>query len=164
MPKHPSPPVIGSARVLSYAFVDDIPYRKHGRLWVGGKIVQAVPRLAIAVNLGKDIGPMLFHCDEEWNVLGTSGAASIAAVKARAELNYPGVASRWVDVNTSIEYALNLYDEKTGSARCNFCGKRPFEFGECAWGPSAIICRSCIEAYYQAFQEADSEKPDSADK
>ena len=83
MPKDPPPPVIHSARVLSYAFVDDIPYRKHGRLFVGDKLLEAVPRLAIVVNLGKDIGPLLDHCDEEWNVLGTSGADSVAAVKAR---------------------------------------------------------------------------------
>lgn len=164
MPKNPPPPVINSARVLSYAFVDDIPYRKHGRLFVGDEPLEAVPRLAIVVNLGKDIGPLLDHCDEEWKVLGTSGADSVAAVKAKAELNYPGVASRWVDVNTSVEDALNFYDEKTGSATCNFCGKRPFDFGECAKGPSTVICRSCIGAYYQAFQEADSEKPDLADK
>jgi len=164
MPKNPPPPVIHSARVLSYAFVDDIPYRKHGRLFVGDKLLEAVPRLAIVVNLGKDIGPLLDHCDEEWNVLGTSGADSVAAVMALAELNYPGVASRWVDVNISVEDALRFYDEKTGSATCDFCGKRPFDFGECVWGPSAIICRSCIEAYYQGFQEADSEKPDLADK
>jgi hypothetical protein len=126
--------------------------------------VEAVPRLAIAVNLGKDIGPLLFHCDEEWNCLGTSGADSVAAVKEQAELNYPGVASRWVDVNTSVEEALRFYDEQTGSVTCDFCGKRPFDFGECAGGRSAIICRSCIEEYYRAFQASDSEKPDLADE
>jgi hypothetical protein len=94
MKTNPPPPVIHSARVLSYAFIDDIPYRKHGRLFVGDKLLEAVPRLAIAVNLGRDIGPLLFHCDEEWNVLGTCGADSAAAVKARADLNYPGVAGR----------------------------------------------------------------------
>jgi hypothetical protein len=164
MPKTPPPPAIDSARVLSYAFVDDISYRQYGRLIVGDKIMEAVPRLAIVVNLGKDIGPMLFHCDEEWNCLGTSGAASVVAVKQRADLNYPGVASRWVDVNTSVEEALQFYDDQTGALTCDFCGKRPFDFNGCTEGRSAVICRGCIEAYYKAFQESDSEKFDLAEK
>jgi hypothetical protein len=57
-----------------YAFVDEIAYRKWGSLPSGDVMVEKVPRLAICVNLGKDIGPMLFHCDGEWNVVGTSGA------------------------------------------------------------------------------------------
>jgi hypothetical protein len=75
---------------VSYAFVDDIPYRRHGRLIVGDKIVEAAPRLVVLVNLGKDIGPMLFHCNEEWNCLGTSGAGSVAAVKERRNSITPG--------------------------------------------------------------------------
>jgi hypothetical protein len=129
MPKNPPPPVIDSARVVSYAFVDDIPYRQYGRLFVGDTLLEAVPRLAIVVNLGKDIGPMLYHCDEEWKVLGTSGAESVTAVKELAEHNYPGVASRWVYVNTTVEDALRYYDEQTGSLSCSFCGKRPLRGG-----------------------------------
>jgi hypothetical protein len=158
MLNNPPPPVISSARVVSYAFVDDIPYRPHGCLYVGDKTLEAVPRLAIVVNLGKDIGPMLLHCDEEWNELGTSGADSVPAVKARAELNYPGVAARWVDANTSVEDALRVYDEQTGSLSCNFCGKRPFDL-EGGWveGRDAIICRTCVDAYHHALHDADSE-------
>jgi hypothetical protein len=142
------PPVIDSARVVSYAFVDDIPYRQHGRVFVGDKLLESVPRLAIVVNLGKHIGPMLFHCDERWNSLGTSGAGTVADVKDRAEQNYPGVSSRWVDVNTSVEEALQYYDQQTGSLSCNFCGKRPFET-EGGWveGRAAHICRNCIDMY-----------------
>jgi hypothetical protein len=79
----PPPPVINSARVLFYAFVDEIAYRKWGTLYSGDVLVEKVPRLAICVNLGKDIGPMLFHCDEEWNVVGTSGAETVDEVKRK---------------------------------------------------------------------------------
>jgi hypothetical protein len=152
--RNPPPPVIDSARVVSYAFVDDIPYRKWGALYRGDQLVEHVPRLAICLNLGKDIGPLLFHCDEDWTSLGTSGAKTIAEVKERAEKNYPGVASRWVDLNTSVEDALNYYDEQIESLKCSFCGKRPFEI-EGGWveGTKAAICRECIEKYYRAFQE-----------
>jgi hypothetical protein len=65
----PPPPVIDSARVLAYALVDEIEYKKWGALYSGDTLIEKVPRLAICSNLGKDIGPMLFHCDENWNFL-----------------------------------------------------------------------------------------------
>ena len=71
--RNPPPPVIDSARVMFYAFVDDIPYRKWGALYHGEQLIEHVPCLAMCINLGKDIGPLLFHCDDEWNTLGTSG-------------------------------------------------------------------------------------------
>ncbi len=146
-------PVIQSARLISYAFVDDLPYRRWGSLYSGDKLIEHVPRLAICLNLGKDIGPLLFHCDEEWNVLGVSGGATIEEAKARAAKNYPGVETRWIDVNTSTDEALQYYDQETNGAKCSFCGKRPFEIAA-GWieGNDAIICRACVEDFYQEFQ------------
>jgi len=152
MQQLPPPPVLHSARVLAYAFVDDIEYRKSGSLFVDGKLLEKVPRLAICTNLGKDIGPMLFHCDEEWNPVGTSGAGSIGQIKADAERNYPGVSSRWVDLNTTVEDALRYYDAETAGQRCSFCGKRPFELEGWVEGKNAIICRGCIEMYHHEFK------------
>jgi len=152
----PPPPVLSSARVVSYAFVDDIEYRQWGMLIVGDKVVERVPQLAIVVNLGKDIGPMLFHCDEDWEVLGTSGGETIQAVKERAEKNYPGVGARWVDVNTSVEEALRYYDEDTGGACCSFCRKRLFEIEDgFIEGEHATICRACVEEFHRNFTETD---------
>jgi hypothetical protein len=150
------PPVIDSARVMSYALVDDLPYRKWGALYSGDQLIEHVLRLAICLNLGKDIGPLLFHCDDKWNTLGTSGAISIAEVKERAERNYPGVSARWVDLNTSVEDALKYYDEQIEDLKCSFCGKRPFEI-EGGWveGTEAAICRECVEKYHQAFQDSE---------
>jgi hypothetical protein len=139
------PPVIDSARVLSYAFVHDIPYRRAGALYCDERLVEHVPRLAICVNIGEDIGPLLYHCDEEWNVLGTVGAESVDALKAHAEKNYPGANSRWVDVNTTVEEALAHYDAETGGLKCSFCGRRPFEVDTWVRNKEAIICRGCVE-------------------
>jgi hypothetical protein len=133
--------------------VDDIPYRRWGALYVGGKLLEQVPCLAICANLGKDIGPLLFHCDHEWSVLGTSGAETVQAVKDHAEKNYPGVSSRWVDVNTSVEDALRYYDQESGGLKCSFCGKRPFDLDRWVEGKGAMICRGCVETYHRAFQE-----------
>jgi len=139
---------------MSYAFVDDIPYRKWGALYVGERLVEHVPRLAICLNLGKDIGPLLFHCDEEWNTLGTSGAATIVEAKQSAEKNYPGVSVRWIALNTSVEDALKYYDEEMKGLKCSFCEKRPFEM-EGGWieRSQAALCRECVEKYFHAFRE-----------
>jgi ClpX C4-type zinc finger len=152
MQQSPPPPVLHSARVLSYAFVDDVEYRKSGSLFVNGDLLEKVPRLTIRTNLGKDIGPMLFHCDEEWNPLGTSGAGAVDQVKADAERNYPGVSSRWVDLNTTVEDALRYYDAEMDGQKCSFCGKRAFEVEGWVEGKNAIICRSCIEMYHHEFK------------
>ena len=154
--RRPPPTVVDCARVMSYAFVDDIPYKKCGALWVGENLIEHVPRLAICLNLGEDIGPMLFHCDTEWNVLGVSGRPTILETKELAEQNYPGVGSRWVDLNTPVEEALGFYDAQTRGGRCSFCGKRPFELeGNWIAGDDAIICRGCIERYHSALHSGD---------
>jgi hypothetical protein len=153
MEHRPPPPVLDSARVVAYAIVDDIPYRKWGALYVGGKLLERVPRLAICVNLGKDIGTMLFHCDENWAVLGTSGADTIEGAKDRAEANYPGVRERWVELYVRAEEAMSYYDSETGGTKCSFCGKRPFEMSGLVEGKIAAICRECVEDFYQAFNE-----------
>jgi len=157
--KQPPPPVIDSARVLAYALVDDIEYKEWGALYSGDTLIEKVPRLAICSNLGKDIGPMLFHCDEEWNVLSVSGGATVNEVKDRAERNYPGVGSRWIDANVGIEEALEYYDEVTEGEKCSFCGKLPFEVTGMVSSPNAgaAICRECVEDLYRAFQEPDGE-------
>jgi hypothetical protein len=148
------PPVIDSSRVLAYAAVDDLPYRRWGLLLVSGKPLEHVPRLAICANLGKDLGILLFHCDERWNVLGTIGGTSVEDAKVRAEKNYPGVAARWVDVGTTVEQALAYYDEQTGGEKCSFCGKRAFDVESWIGSSSVIICRGCVEEFYAEFSGA----------
>jgi hypothetical protein len=138
---------------MAYAYVDDISYRRWGSLYVGDILLEHVPRLAICINLGVDLGALLFHCDSDWNVLGTSGTPTIEDTKVRAEENYPGVASRWIDINTSVEAALEYYDAQTGGMKCSFCGKRPFEVESWVEGKAATICRGCIEEYYHELHK-----------
>jgi hypothetical protein len=142
---------------VAYAFVDDIPYRRAGSFFVDGKLLEQVPCLAIAINLGQDIGPLIFHCDEEWGALGTSGAETIERVKKDAERNYPGVGARWIDTNVTIDAALEYYDAQTGNQKCSFCGKRPFEVEGWVEGSAAIICRGCIEELYRDFNSSDGD-------
>ncbi|WP_154668175.1 hypothetical protein [Pseudoduganella violaceinigra] len=108
--------------------MDDIAYRQWGRLYVGDTLLEHVPCLAICINLGADNSAMLFHCDSDWNVRGAILSATVDEGKDRAEKNYPGVASRWIDTNTSAEAALEYFDAQPHCAKCSFCGKRPFEY------------------------------------
>lgn len=152
------PAVLDSARVLAYAFVDDIEYREYGALYVDGVLLEHVPRLAICANLGTDMGPLLFHCDVDWNVLGVSGAGTVEAVKERAERNYPSSMARWVDIDTSVEAALKYYDERVENVPCSFCGKRRFELEACVEGKGALICKSCVDFFHAELRDS---SPDS---
>jgi len=148
----PPPPVISSARVLHYAIVDkSIVFRDRTRLYVGGVLLGRVPRLAICANLGEDIGTLLFHCNSKWEVLGTSGGASVAETKEHAEHNYPGIRKKWVKLGTTRKAALAYYDSIEGRRICSFCGKRPFEVEGLVEGRRATICRGCVELYHEAF-------------
>lgn len=161
MKREPPPPALGNSRVLSYAFVDDIPYRKAGAaLYFGDELVEHVPCLAIVETFGSKSGPHLFHCDEDWHVCGLSGSGDVEAIKARAERNYPGAASRWVDVNVSLEEALEYYDDQHGDQQCSFCGKRSYETQGAVRSSNATICQGCVEDFYQGFKEKREEDPE----
>jgi GrpB-like predicted nucleotidyltransferase (UPF0157 family) len=152
---------LGNSRVLAYAFVDDIPYRKAGgAIYHGDELVEHVPCLAICEVFGSKSGPLLFHCDEDWCTRGVSGGGDVQAIKARAERNYPGVASRWVDVNVSLEEALEYYDEQHGDERCSFCGKRSYETQGAVTSSKATICKGCVEDFYQGFKEKQEADPE----
>jgi len=151
----PPPPVLDSARVVAYAYVDDIAYRRCGKLFVDGILLEKVPRLAVALNLGMDLGAMLLHCDSDWNVLGVSGTPTVAATKTKAEENYPGVGARWIDIDTSVDAALAFYDAQHNNAKCSFCGKRPFEVESLVKGHGANICERCIDQFHGELHKPD---------
>jgi hypothetical protein len=148
------PPVIDCARVVAYANVKDIPYRKAGLLLIEGVPLEAVPHLAIAVNLGDDVGPLLFHCDQEWNCLGAAGAKTIEEAMTLAERNYPGVGSRWTQAETTTEEALAYYDAQPDARKCSFCGRRSFEVHRLVMGKGGVaICSVCTNEFHSLLQE-----------
>jgi len=154
------PPILDSARVVLYALVGDLVYRPHNRLYRGNTLVERVPSLAICENLGDDVGPMLFHCDGDWTVLGVIGGDSVESCKSAAAKRYPGVENRWIDRGVSAEDALNYYDSLPGNNSCSFCGKRPFQIqGGFADGKDARICKECVDAYHLAFVEMANDSP-----
>jgi len=153
----PPPPVLDSARVIAYAILgDDIPFTGETSIFVDGKLLGRVPRLAICENLGEDMGPLLFHCHDDWTVLGISGGPTVEETKQRAEINYPGVSKLWVHLDTSREAALDFYDRMTNGIKCSFCGRRPFELTGLIEGDGAAICRECVEKFHGDLSESSS--------
>jgi hypothetical protein len=106
--KTPPPVIAENDRVLLwYAWLDgSVGYTEgHGLFFVGGKEIGRVPCLAICEEKlsGK---PTLYYCDENWKMLGVAANyESIEAAKRRAELIYPGVATRWVESHFTDEDA-----------------------------------------------------------
>jgi hypothetical protein len=137
------PPVLDCARVLQYAVLDNaVQFSGRSLLFVGGKELGAVPCLAICEER-KSGGVLLFHCTNDWEVLGCSAHGSVTDAQVRAEHIYRGVSSRWVDANVSLETAEAYLDELFNGQRCRMCGKRPDEVDSMIPDGSGWICGPC---------------------
>jgi len=153
------PPVLGNARVLEFADLDEsVTYSGHSSLFVGNvkeglKELGPVPRLAIAQDLTTG-EIMLLHCDQDWEVLGRGGGyESIPKAKASAERAYHGVSSRWIDHKVSETEALSFRDEMWADQRCSFCEKTPLDFNMMIKRKDARICDACIEEFHKMLHE-----------
>jgi hypothetical protein len=97
------PRVLAGTEVLEYAIVDEsVSFTGRLRLFHGDEQVGPVPRLAICKPA--DMPELLvFHCDEEWNVLGIQAwnspdrptVTTIPEVKTRMERYYAGISAKW---------------------------------------------------------------------
>lgn len=143
------PPVLEGARVLAYAVVDDsVVYTDRSTLYVDGKSLGAVPRLAIGQDLGtQDV--LLLFCDEQWHSLGVASHASLKEAQERAEAEYRGVSAKWVHVNVSEEEATQYMVQEQ---LCSFCGKRPDQIEQMFQSPTARICNECLKALHKRVE------------
>src|SRR5262249_17431985 len=160
MSSEPSGPpgILFGGRVLEYAVLDDrAAYSGHSYLFVDGKELGPVPRLAICQSAEGEI--LLIHCDDEWAVLGVAQFASIAEAKKRAERTYPGVTACWVSAPSKGENHGSDELETWAAERCSFCGKRPdqvrrmIEAGNTQVEGTARICDSCIIECYEMLEK-----------
>lgn len=144
---HKPPPALCSAHVLEYAIVDDsVAYTGKQTLYVDGKLLGPVPRLAICRDLG-DGTLNLFYCDESWGVLGASGGDSIEETKRSAEGAYRGITQNWQPSEVSREQAQQFQDDLMGGLMCSFCGKRPEQIQSLVRSAHAAICNECVTAF-----------------
>lgn len=143
--------VLNCARVLAYAIVDaSVTYKELDIFFVDGKLLGAVPRLAICQNIDeKEI--MVFHCDNEWNVLGAAGGNnSVKEAKRWIERSYKGIMSKWVDTTATKDEAIAYLDKEFSYKKCSFCGKWPIDV-ELMIGKDICICNYCIDEFYSIF-------------
>lgn len=153
------PPVLGNARVIEYAILDEsVTYSGHSSLFVGKpdeglKELGPVPCLAIAKDL-KTGEIALLHCDEEWDLLGFGGGyQSVERAKASAERAYHGISSRWIGAQITEQEALKYRDQVWVEERCSFCDKIPPDFNMMIKRKDVRICDACIEEFHKMLHE-----------
>ncbi len=152
--EHEPPPVLASARVVEYAVLGhSVRYSGHSSLFVEGKELGPVPRLAICQPFG-EAQFFLFHCDEDWEVLGGEPYESVTEAKGRAERIYPGVSACWIDRQITEAEAKDYVEQEFGHERCRFCGRWPLDVQQMVvherGGP---ICNFCIDEFHAFIHE-----------
>ena len=146
------------ARVLAYAVLDEsVQWTGHQRLYSGDKEVGPVPRLALCQNVRggtKDI--LVFHCDDDWEVLGITGGSSLEAAKASAERAYRGVTAKWIETNVSVQAAEAWINENCEPIACSFCGREADDFTSLIESKTgARICDRCIDEFYAEIRKGE---------
>ncbi len=153
MPNHPPPPALDCARVIEYVVISEsVEFSGHTLLFVDSKEIGRVPCLAICEE-AETLGFLLFHCDDEWIVLGCSSHDSIEEAKGRAEKIYPGLSACWVNPGVTREQAEKYLDERFGEQRCSFCGKRADKIEHFVHRNSARICNFCIDEFHEMIHK-----------
>jgi hypothetical protein len=127
---------------------ESIVHTARSTLYVDGKLLGRVPRIAICQSPDTPETLLLF-CDEEWNSLGVVACASIDEARKRAESEYQGIATKWIDANVSEEQAARYIDEQWRDERCSFCGKSPDQVQRMVSASKARICDSCVKDLFQ---------------
>jgi hypothetical protein len=161
----PAPPVLDGLRVLKFAHIArPITYSGRSGLIVispsgKSKEIGPVPCLAIADTLRHEREFVILHCGRTWKVAGAQGGFSkLRDAEGRAERMYPGVSRAWVETKTTRREAKKIELEQWKPFRCSFCGRVPPEFGPkeggVILGKGVAICRDCITAFYESFQDS----------
>jgi len=144
---HESPEILSGERVVAYALIDaSVDYVEQRRFFVDDEPLGRVPRLAICDEAASG-NALLLHCDEAWNVLGAEVFKSKAEAMSSASTAYPGIESRWVEMEATEIQRVSVLGDESGDMACSFCGKRPREVDSMLEGKSAFICNECAKKF-----------------
>jgi hypothetical protein len=147
------PPVLDMARVIAYAFVDEsVQWTGRQTLFVDGKKLGPVPRLALCQNVSGSLRDILvFHCNDDWDVLGVSGGETLEASKASAERAYRGITAKWINTEVTEEQAIAWVKENHKDMSCSFCERAPGDFGRLIENKASTVrvCNYCIDEHYK---------------
>jgi hypothetical protein len=151
------PPVLDCARVIAFASVGpSVQWTGRQTLFVDGELLGEVPNLAICKNIDSPLTDyLLFHCDNEWNVLGVSGAPNMEEVKEKAERAYKGISELWIEAHVSEEEAEQFARNAYTDSICSFCGRLPTAVEGLVQGPNVRICYQCINEFQVAINSSD---------
>ena len=148
-----APRLIDSALVQAYAVCDgSVRYTGKTSTYHEGQPVGEVSCLAICRDL-RDNDILLFYCDENWETVGARGFDSVEAAKQRAEIEYRGISSRWVDTH----YTKEDLSPEDLEPKCSFCLAPYFEVEGLIEGKEAFICYECAKKVVGAMGESDDE-------
>ena len=159
MSRSPPPPIIDSAKLLAYAFVDsDVEFTGRICLFVGEERLGQVPRLAITLNYVVPGDILLEFCDDEWRSKGVTAHKTIEDAKAQAERGYRGVAAKWLSSPYSEEQVAEFIRDSYGldpntewwKTICSFCGKDTDELRVVA-SQHAVICENCVAEFHKGL-------------
>jgi hypothetical protein len=151
-PTSPPPPVLDCARVLEYVSLNDsVGFSGRTLLFVDEIELGRVPCLAICEDKRLP-GVLLFHCNQEWTVLGCVACTTVKQAKERAERIYPGLSSFWADAKVSEDMAEQYLDKLFGNERCSLCGKRADQIDRFEERGESLICNLCIHGENESKQ------------
>jgi hypothetical protein len=143
------PPVLGT-RVLANALLGrGVQYSGHSGLFVEGKELGPVPRLAICER--PDGGVLLVHCNRRWSELGLASYESVSAAKQRAEAIYRGSSTCWVAAKVTKAQAERYLRELWAGQECNLCGRRPDQVERLVEQRQVRICNVCVDECHAAM-------------
>ena len=141
------------ARVIAYAILDEsVQWTGRQTLFVGGKELGPVPRLALCQNVSGNLRDILvFHCNDEWEVLGCSGGDTLEDAKASAERAYRGITAKWITTNVTEEEAIAWMKANLKNMSCSFCERAPGDYQQLIESRSgaARICNHCLDENYR---------------
>lgn len=142
------PPVIGSARVLAYATVDDtISFTGQQSLDVDGKPLGAVPCIALCEDIHHEqAGFFVAYCDENWEAIGIVPTTDPESALRQVEHYYRGISQRWTHTTVTVQQAREWIAHDSPKEVCSFCGRLSFEVARLVHGRDATICNLCLDA------------------
>jgi hypothetical protein len=82
-----------------------------------------------------------------------TGTESIEAGKAKTEAAYPGLHSRWVDTDVSVEEAQRCILENYQHTFCLFSGRRPTELKSLVTQKLGAICDRCMNEFHTWLEQ-----------
>jgi hypothetical protein len=146
------------ARVVAYAIVDDsVEWTGRQMIFVGDEKLGRIPRLALGCDTTGELDDVLiFYCNEQWDVLALTGAATVEEAKAKTELAYRGLSSKWVDVDTPPDEVRAWIRENYEHIFCLFCGRNPVDMTSLITRKLGAICNHCIGEFYAEFRRPET--------